>query len=373
MKKVLLTLTVVISFVNAYSQNLNPYEQFGYTTKYEYVRTKKDDGLYLSNPDSTAINKNLLINLKSKQIFILDANDSTVWCANIPEDVLTRFISVDPLTKKYPQLTPYQFASNTPIQAIDLDGLEAFVTHGTLQGFGCIGCDNQGFQVNEKRKQEVYAEFARISGNNIKAVDDNFRWQSPLNNGQVTREIASAQLVAYIIVKRQEMISQKTITDQEPITLIGYSHGGNVDFQAAGLLNKVLGVKVNVLTISTPPYNGNNMENPATIAGINEHVNIVHANDPVPDLATGGGGSLFKNPNTKNFVVQPSDRDKYNGYAGAHVDFPKSLYFADYLKQLPAFQNTSSSIPSNNKMNQFQNMSADKITKTVYKAAGLPY
>lgn len=38
-----------------------------------------------------------------------------------------RFLSVDPLTKDYPELTPYQFASNSPIQAIDLDGLEAFV------------------------------------------------------------------------------------------------------------------------------------------------------------------------------------------------------------------------------------------------------
>src|SRR5690606_27795529 len=33
--------------------------------------------------------------------------------------------SVDPLTRGYPMLTPYQFASNTPIVAIDLDGLEA--------------------------------------------------------------------------------------------------------------------------------------------------------------------------------------------------------------------------------------------------------
>ena len=32
---------------------------------------------------------------------------------------------MDPLTASYPMLTPYQFASNTPIQAIDLDGLEA--------------------------------------------------------------------------------------------------------------------------------------------------------------------------------------------------------------------------------------------------------
>jgi RHS repeat-associated protein len=37
---------------------------------------------------------------------------------------LGRFLSVDPLRKKYPELTPYQFASNTPIQAIDLDGAE---------------------------------------------------------------------------------------------------------------------------------------------------------------------------------------------------------------------------------------------------------
>jgi RHS repeat-associated protein len=35
-----------------------------------------------------------------------------------------RFLSVDPLTPKYPELTPYQFASNRPIDGIDQDGLE---------------------------------------------------------------------------------------------------------------------------------------------------------------------------------------------------------------------------------------------------------
>jgi hypothetical protein len=44
---------------------------------------------------------------------------------------LGRFLSVDPLTKTYPMLTPYQFASNTPIAAIDLDGLEGVIpTYG---------------------------------------------------------------------------------------------------------------------------------------------------------------------------------------------------------------------------------------------------
>ncbi len=36
-----------------------------------------------------------------------------------------RFLSVDPLFRTFSMLTPYQFASNTPIAAIDLDGLEA--------------------------------------------------------------------------------------------------------------------------------------------------------------------------------------------------------------------------------------------------------
>jgi RHS repeat-associated protein len=35
-----------------------------------------------------------------------------------------RFLSVDPLAIKYPELTPYQFASNSPITFIDIDGLE---------------------------------------------------------------------------------------------------------------------------------------------------------------------------------------------------------------------------------------------------------
>lgn len=37
------------------------------------------------------------------------------------------FVSIDPLTKNYPFLTPYQFASDMPIMSIDLDGLESFV------------------------------------------------------------------------------------------------------------------------------------------------------------------------------------------------------------------------------------------------------
>ncbi len=37
---------------------------------------------------------------------------------------LGRFLSEDPLTQSYPELTPYQYASNRPVDGTDLDGLE---------------------------------------------------------------------------------------------------------------------------------------------------------------------------------------------------------------------------------------------------------
>lgn len=50
---------------------------------------------------------------------------------------VARFLSVDPLTKQYPELTPYQFASNRSIDGIDQDGLE--VIQYTLAKQGVYG------------------------------------------------------------------------------------------------------------------------------------------------------------------------------------------------------------------------------------------
>ncbi len=44
---------------------------------------------------------------------------------------LGKFLSVDPLKKSYPYYTPYQFAGNKPIIAIDLDGLEEYIVTRT--------------------------------------------------------------------------------------------------------------------------------------------------------------------------------------------------------------------------------------------------
>ncbi len=53
---------------------------------------------------------------------------------------LGRFLSVDPLTKGYPELTPYQFASNRPIDGIDMDGLE----YHSATGWAAANLSNKG-------------------------------------------------------------------------------------------------------------------------------------------------------------------------------------------------------------------------------------
>ncbi|MBN2776125.1 MAG: RHS repeat protein [Bacteroidales bacterium] len=42
---------------------------------------------------------------------------------------ICRFVSVDPLNEKYPELSAYQYASNRPVTGIDLDGLEYLGIH----------------------------------------------------------------------------------------------------------------------------------------------------------------------------------------------------------------------------------------------------
>lgn len=52
--------------------------------------------------------------------------NSINYKARIYDARLGRFLSIDPLTMQFPYYSPYQFAGNKPIEAIDLDGKEEF-------------------------------------------------------------------------------------------------------------------------------------------------------------------------------------------------------------------------------------------------------
>lgn len=167
---------------------------------------------------------------------------------------VARFLSVDPLTKDYPWYTPYQFAGNMPIQAIDLDGLEPFFVMGTGQHRDEGNGDAGDWTGNASLVKTVDRYATEVGGHDVKQspVDRGFSWNSDeseysngFSNHEVGRGDAAKGLADYVIARHKE---------GEDITLIGYSHGGNVALQAVPLIRKVLGdeVRINIVTLSTP-------------------------------------------------------------------------------------------------------------------------
>ena len=200
---------------------------------------------------------------------------------------VARFFNVDPLTKKYPELTPYQFASNTPIQAIDLDGLEAFFVHGTSH-------TPKKAWANRK----LVAALTHLTNN--KHYSKGFNWavksdkvthNNNLNftlNRKSDRKQAAELLVKHVLAVRK-YYKKKGI--EEEVTLIGYSHGGNVAIQAARILYLEHGIKSSIITINTPafsgPYDPEYRGKSYNGAGIREMINIVSDGDEVPVAIVG--------------------------------------------------------------------------------------
>jgi len=64
------------------------------------------------------------------------------------------FASIDPLTRKYPRFTPYQFSGNRPIRAIDLDGIGKWIiTQGIFQQHR-VAPSNQFFLNNRPKEKQ---------------------------------------------------------------------------------------------------------------------------------------------------------------------------------------------------------------------------
>jgi len=127
MKNILLF--IILLFIGGtylHAQNENPYAEFGYEGK--VLKTPQERQQYMltiPNPDESSDVALVGIAPNEGKYYLFDKDNELIDEDTLMNDDLGRFLSVDPLSPDYPELTTYQFASNTPIMAIDLDGLEA--------------------------------------------------------------------------------------------------------------------------------------------------------------------------------------------------------------------------------------------------------
>ncbi len=246
-------------------------------------------------------------------------------------------MSIDPLAEKYSYQSSYNFSENRVIDARELEGLEAFIIHGTTQT-----------KTGHTFSNSALNQLQRIGGNTVR--NESFRWNAPLfNNDSFDRALAAKELTSYVVNKRASLIKSGKISDSEPITLVGYSHGGNVGIQAADIIYDFTGLKVNLLTVSTPAYKTDKslvgsglagLEDPNKKTSINSHIQVVHKNDDVVNLAL--GNETYNTNNSahpvKNYVI-PEKEVNLSGGIESHTKLPSNSNFAEYLKKIPQMDN----------------------------------
>ena len=120
MRKLLLILVVLLSFVTAKAQN--PFAEYGYTPKIATLSQGQYNEFF--DNDTLVQIGSVLYNTKSKQIVAFIEADTLYSEATLEPDIVSRWISPDPLADHPTQigLTPYHYAGNNPIYWTDPDG-----------------------------------------------------------------------------------------------------------------------------------------------------------------------------------------------------------------------------------------------------------
>jgi RHS repeat-associated protein len=100
----------------------------------------------------------------------------------------SRFISVDPITAQYPWYTPYQFAGNKPIAAVDLDGLERYIVINRIDATNGRVVSTQIYTARNIRDNTLM-NFRATSSAAIQGVTVGSRFQNPITSNSDILEL----------------------------------------------------------------------------------------------------------------------------------------------------------------------------------------
>ncbi|MDD2635511.1 MAG: hypothetical protein PHW82_08435 [Bacteroidales bacterium] len=154
---------------------------------------------------------------------------------------LCRFVSVDPLNEKYPELSSYQYASNRPITYIDLDGLEAMKPTEIMKKAKeqskakksenkshSSGIDDSGYFVNGKYR-EAYLLFASTTkGKNLlqqfsNGNDSSLSYLKGQEQGEFSDNLLTLRPIVKPIYDKSQYFPDRKMIGGDPG--VGYSSG----------------------------------------------------------------------------------------------------------------------------------------------------
>ncbi|MDX2172070.1 MAG: hypothetical protein SFY56_03070 [Bacteroidota bacterium] len=145
MQKLTLFFATILCYTVVTSQNVpNPYSSIGKPTPKMVTLSNGAYDEFLLKEPIVLINGDAIKRETGELVYSQEENPKEIEKLKKQQEEKFRFLSVDPVFKSFPFLTPYQYASNSPIVNIDFDGMEGFNAAGggyvTSPASNCNGC-----------------------------------------------------------------------------------------------------------------------------------------------------------------------------------------------------------------------------------------
>lgn len=132
-------LAISLISISVKSQNVpNPYASIGKPAPRMVTLSGGAYDEFLLKKPLVLINSDAIDRKTGEMVYSKEENPEMIAKLEQEEKDKFRFLSIDPLAKQFPFYTPYQFAANSPIAAIDMDGMESFVANKNYQSNAII-------------------------------------------------------------------------------------------------------------------------------------------------------------------------------------------------------------------------------------------
>lgn len=148
-----LLLLVLMSnlFVNGQNKQHHPYEKFGGE---DVQMLTLSNGKYneFFDTDTLQVIGSAVLNTKTMTVIGYMEQDTLFSEATLEPEVASRWLSLDPLAAKYPNISPYVFVGNSPIMLVDPDGKRLVLAGHRKKAFR----DVKSLLTRENRKRLSY-------------------------------------------------------------------------------------------------------------------------------------------------------------------------------------------------------------------------
>ncbi len=126
MKKTVLFMTFFALLLRGVTTAQNPYESIGKKAKVMTLSNGKYQEIFTN--DTIVPIGSVMYNRVTGDIVAFLTRDTMYAEYNLEPEVVSRWLSPDPLGAKYPQNSPYIYVNNNPVIFIDPDGRDAIIT-----------------------------------------------------------------------------------------------------------------------------------------------------------------------------------------------------------------------------------------------------